>query len=179
MNDHTEDDDKKDAVLDEFAALMRRVEEQKEAAQVGLDEALVKITEGLTEHWTTGSGRRLRQIVWSIYNGSTLLALGDVLTNFDSEFGEAVAVLIRAKLAGVDDLDDRLRCVLKESGEMARYHKAADETPEDEVVLCPPIQVSASRLRELAESATKLERRIEAERRTEMARFAEEEARSV
>lgn len=179
MNDHTEDDAEKDAVVKDFTAMIRQAEERREAATVGLEEALVKITEGLTEHWTTGSGRRLRQIVWSTYNGSTLLALGDVLTNFDSEFGEAVAVLIRAKLAGVDDLDDRLRSVLKESGEMARYHKAADETPEDEVVLYPPIQVSASRLRELAESATKLEGRIEAECRAEMARFAEEEARSV
>lgn len=170
------DDPESKAVVAHFAAQMRKVRERQEAATVGLDEALAKIKDSLTHHWSTGSGRRLRQIVWSIYNGSTLLALGDVLTNFDSDHGEAVAVLIRAKLTGVDDIDGRLKRVLKASGEFARYDEAAKETPEDEEVLYPPIQVSADSLRRLAESATKLERRIEAERRAEAARYAEEEA---
>ena len=165
------------AALDEFTAQMRKITERKEAAAAGLDEALATITDAIKHHWGTGSGRRLRQIVWSIYNASTLVALGDVLTNFDSELGAAVAKLINAKLAGALDSDDILRRVLKESGEFARYEEAARETPEDDEVLYPPIQISASNLRRLAETSAKLEARIEAERRAEVQRYAEVESR--
>lgn len=114
-----------------------------------------KITVAVTEHWSTGSGRCLRQIVWSIYNGRTLVNLGDVLTNFDGEQCEAVATLNHAKLCSVD-MDDLLREVLKRSGEFFRYEEAERKTPEDEEVLYPPIQVSAERLRRLADSAARL-----------------------
>lgn len=165
----------KQAVLDEFARQMRKARERKEAAAAELPEALEKVTQAISHHWTTGSGRRLRQIVWSIYNASTLVALGDVLANFDADLGDAVATLLRAKLAGALDSDDILRRVLKESGEFARYEAAERETPEDEEVLYPPIQVSAESLHRLADSATKREARIKAEHDAEAARYAEEE----
>jgi hypothetical protein len=117
--------------------------------------SMEKITAAVTEHWSTGSGRRLRQIVWSIYNGRALVNLGDVLTNFDGELCEAVATLNHAKLCSVD-MDDLLREVLKRSGEFFRYEEAERKTPEDEEVLYPPIQVSAERLRRLADSAARL-----------------------
>ena len=173
----TDQDDEadKEAVLKEFALQMRKVRERKEAAAVELPAALEMITKAIKHHWSTGSGRRLRQIVWSIYNASTLVALGDVLTNFDTELGSAVATLIHAKLAGALDSDEILQRVLKESGEFARYEAAERDTPEGEEVLYPPIQVSAESLRRLADSAAKLEHRIEAERAAEAARYAEEE----
>jgi Family of unknown function (DUF6130) len=93
-----------------------------------------KITAAVTEHCSTGSGRRLRQIVWSIYNGRTLVNLGDVLTNFDGELCEAVATLNHAKLCSVD-MDDLLREVLKRSGEFFRsprighIHITVDDAP--------------------------------------------------
>jgi hypothetical protein len=170
-----EPDANKQAVLDAFAAQMQKIRERKEAASAELPEALEMITEALKHHWSTGSGRRLRQIVWSIYNASTLVALGDVFTNFDTELGGAVATLIRAKLAGALDSDEILRRVLKESGEFARYEAAERETPEDEEVLYPPIQVSAEGLRRLADSAARLEVRIKAERHAEAARYAEQD----
>lgn len=173
---HEPTEEEKQATLGAFFAAVKESEARRDEAATGLDAALEKITEALTHHWTTGSGRRLRQIVWSIYNTRTLLALGDVLTNFDADFGEAVAVLIRAKLAGVDDLDDRLKRVLKVSGEFARYEDAQRDTPEDEEVLYPPMQISAESLRRLANSAAKLEARIEAERRAEAARYEADEA---
>lgn len=173
---HEPTEEEKQAVLDEFAAMMRKSRERKEAAAAGLDEALATITAAIKEHWSTGSGRRLRQIIWSMYNGSTLVALGDVLTNFDTDLGGAVAKVINAKILGAIDDDDILRRVLKESGEFARYDAAAKDTPEYEDVFYPPIQFSANRLRELAGAAAKYEARIEAERRAEQRRYDEEEA---
>ena len=154
---------------------MRKVRERKKAAAAGLDEALATITAAIKEHWSTGSGRRLRQIIWSIYNGSTLVALGDVLTNFDTDLGGAVAKVINAKILGAIDDDNILRRVLKESGEFARYDEAAKDTPEDEEVLYPPSRCLPTDCASLAESSTKLEARIEAERRAEQRRYEEEE----
>ena len=125
-----------------------------------------KITEALSDHWSTGSGRRLRQIVWSIYNGRTLVILGDVLANFDSELGEAVATLMHAKLCGVS-MDDLLREILQRSGEFARYEKVERETPEDERVFYPPLPLSAESLHRLARSANRQAASIEEERRIE------------
>ena len=90
----------------------------------------------------------------------------DVLTNFDGELGEAVATLIHAKLCGVD-MDDLLREVLKRSGEFARYEEAERETPEDEMVIYPPLPLSAESLHQLARCAAGKEARIEEERRLE------------
>ena len=160
--------------LKHFFAATGAAKKRREDAAAQLAPALEKITDALTDHWSTGSGRRLRQIVWSIYNGRTLVILGDVLTNFDSELGEAVATLIHAKLCGVD-MDALLREILKRSGEFARYEEAERQTPEDEEVLYPPIQVSAERLRRLADSAARLEVRIKAQHHAEAARYAEED----
>jgi hypothetical protein len=122
--------------LKQFYAASGAVKKRREQAAAQLMPVLEKITEALTKHWSTGSGRRLRQIVWSIYNGRTLVILGDVLTNFDGELGEAVATLIHARLCGVD-MDDLLREVFKRSGEFARYEEAERETPKDEIVIYP------------------------------------------
>lgn len=176
---HESTEEEKQAVHDEFTAQMRKVQDRKKAAAAGLDEALATITAAIKEHWSTGSGRRLRQIIWSIYNGSTLVALGDVLTNFDTNLGGAVAKVISAKILGAIDDDDILRRVLKESGEFARFDATAKDTPEDEEVFYPHVQASADWLRRLAESATKHEARIEAERRRDEQRFREEEERAA
>ena len=153
--------------MDSFAAEMRQIRAAKQAAKVALDEALPIITEVLTFHWSTGSGRRMRQIVWSIWNGDTLVPLWDVLSGFDYKLGRAVAKLIEAKLAGALDSDEILRKVLKDSGEFARYDEAAADTPEGEDVIYPPLSVSADRLRDLADAAAAKESRIEAQRRAE------------
>ena len=129
---------------------MRQIRAAKEAAKVGLEEALPVITEALTYHWSTGGGRRMRQIVWSIWNGSTLISLWDVLCGLDYKLGRAAAKLIEAKLMGALESDEILRRMLEDSGEFTRYDEAAAETPEGEEVIYPPLAVSAERLRELA-----------------------------
>ena len=158
--------------LSEFAAQMRPVKESKEAAKAGLDEALATITETLQHHWVTGSGRRLRQIVWSIWNGHTLVPMWDVLGGFDHQLGRAVAKLLEAKLLGALDSDEILRRVLKESGEFARFEDLERATPEDEEVVYPPSPVTAESLRKLADAIEKQEARMEAQARAEDARLA-------
>jgi hypothetical protein len=155
--------------LKQFFAASEAAKRRREGAAAQLAPALEKVTEALIDHWSTGSGCRLRQIVWSIYNERTLVILGEVLTNFDGELGEAVSTLIHAKLCGVD-MDDLLREVLKRSGEFARYHEAERETPKDEMVIYPPLPLSAESLRRLARSAASHEVRIEEERRAEARR---------
>ena len=159
--------------MEGFAAEMRQIRDAKQAAKVGLEEALPVITDALTYHWSTGGGRRMRQIVWSIWNGSTLISLWDVLSGLDYKLGRAAAKLIEAKLMGALESDEILRRMLEDSGEFTRYDEAAAETPEGEEVIYPPLAVSAERLRELADSAAAKENRIEAERRAE----AQESAR--
>lgn len=164
---HRPTEEEKHAVVEEFAAYTREIKAHKEAAKVGLDEALTTITEAIRQHWGTGGGRRLRQIVWSLWNGHTLVPLWDVLGGLDYQLGRAVAKLIEAKLMGALDRDEILRRVLTESGEFARYDEAASDTPEDEEVIYPPIPASAETLRKLAEAVASKEARIEAERRAE------------
>ena len=55
--------------LKQFLTASGAAKKRREDAEAQLAPALEKITEALTDHWSTGSGRRLRQIVWSIYNG--------------------------------------------------------------------------------------------------------------
>ena len=171
---HRPTEEEKRAAMEDFAAEMRQIRAAKEAAKAGLDEALLVVTEVLTHHWSTGGGRRMRQIVWSIWNSATLVSLWDVLSGLDYKLGRAAAKLIEAKLAGALESDEILRRVLEDSGEFARYDQAAADTPEDEEVIYPPLSVSADRLRELADSAAAKEIRIEAQHRAE----AQESARS-
>ena len=163
----------------DFAAQMRQIREHKQAAKVGLDEALTTITEAIRQHWSTGGGRRLRQIVWSLWNGDTLVALWDVLGGLDYDLGRAVAKLIEAQLVGALDSDDYLRRVLTESGEFARYDEAARDTPEGEEIIYPPLAVSADRLRKLADAAESKEARFGAEARAEDERLARLEEATV
>ena len=157
----------------DFAAEMRQIRAAKEAAKIGLDEALPVITEVLSHHWSTGGGRRVRQIVWSIWNGATLVSLWEVLSGLDYKLGRAAAKLIEAKLAGALESDEILRRVLEDSGEFARYDEAAADTPENEEVVYPPLSVSADRLRELADSAAAIESRNEAQRHAEAQQAAQ------
>lgn len=160
------------AAMDGFVAQMRQIKEHKERAKAGLDEALTTITEAIRQHRTTGGGTRLRQIVWSLWNGDTPIGLYHVLGGLDYELGCAVAKLFEAWLVGAVDDDKYLRRVLRESGEFARYEEAQRDTPKGEEVIYPPLPISAERLRELAEAATNKEARYEAECRAEDARFA-------
>ena len=149
---------------------MQRVKERKESVSPDkLNEALKTITDYLKTGWSTGDGRRLRQFVWSLWNGFHLINLYDLSSGLDGRLTDAVIVVFNAAM--VDALsEDQKRCVLNESGELARWEKANTETPEDEEVLYPPFPMSTDGLRRVAHSAAQNDKRIEQQRRAERTR---------
>ena len=157
-------EEEQQAALNEFAREMRRVKERKESVPPEtLNEALETISGYLKTGWSTGGGRRLRQFVWSLWNGFHLINLYDLSSGLDGRLTDAVIVVFNAAM--VDALsEDQKRLVLKESGEFARWEQASAETPEDEEVLYPPFPMSTDGLRRVAHSAEQSDRRIEQQR---------------
>ena len=160
---HRATDEQKDAAMNDFAAQMRQIKAHQQPVKADRDAALSVITQAIRHHWSTGGGTRLRQIVWSLWNGDTVVGLYHVLGGLDYELARPVAKLLEAWLVGAVDEDKYLRRVLTESGEFARYEQAQRDTPEGEEVIYPPLPMSADRLRDLAEAATSKEARYEAE----------------
>ena len=167
---HFPTEEEEQATLNEFAREMQRVKERKESVPPDkLNEALETITDYLKTGWSTGGGRRLRQFVWSLWNGFHLLNLYDLSSGLDVRLTDAVIVVFNAAM--VDALtEDQKRRMLKESGEFARWEQARIETPEDEEVLYPPFPMSTDGLRRVAHSAEQSDRRIERQRSAEQAR---------
>ena len=163
-------EEEQQAVLNEFAREMRRAKERRESvAPEKLNEALETIASYLKTGWSTGGGRRLRQFVWSLWNGHHLINLFDLSSGLDGRLTDAVIVVFNAAM--VDALSEKQkRRVLKESGEFARWEQACADTPENEEVLYPPFPMSPDGLRRVAHSAEQSDRRIEQQRRAEQAR---------
>ena len=172
---HFPTEEEQQATLNEFAREMRRADERKESVSPEkLNEALETITDYLKTGWSTGGGRRLRQFVWSIWNGFHLINLYDLSSGLDGRLTDAVIVVFNAAM--VDALsEDQKRRVLKESGELARWEQASADTPEDDEVLYPPFPMSTDGLRRVAYSATQHDKRIEQQRRAEHSREANDD----
>jgi len=172
---HFPTEEEQQATLNEFAREMQRVKERKDSvSQQKLQEALATISDYLKTGWSTGGGRRLRQFVWSLWNGFHLINLYGLSSGLDGRLTDAVIIVFHAAM--VDALsEDQKRLVLKESGEFARWEQASAETPEDEEVLYPPFPMSTEGLRRVAHSAEQNDRRIEKQRRAEQAREANDE----
>lgn len=139
-----------------------------------LDAALATITEYLSTGWSTGGGRRLRQFMWSLWNGHHLINLFDLSSGLDGPLTDAVNVVFRGAMVGALS-EEQKRGVLKNSGELSRWEATRAATPEDEEVLYPPFQIDAEELRKLAYSVENSNKRIEQERRAEEARFTAQE----
>ena len=163
------------AALGEFSREMRRAKERRESVPPEkLDEALEAITNYLKTGWSTGGGRRLRQFIWSLWNGFHLINLFDLCSGLDGRLTDAVIIVFKAAMVDVLS-EEQKRRVLKESGEFLRWEQASAETPEDEEVLYPPFPMSTDGLRRLAHSAEQNDRRIEKQRREEEARESNHE----
>lgn len=163
------------ATVKMFAREMQRSQERRDAVSLEkLNEALKTVSDYLKTGWGTGGGRRLRQFVWSLWNGYHLLNLYDLSSGLDGRLTEAVIVIFHAAM--VDALsEDQKRRVLKESGEFARWEEARAETPEEDVVIYPPFPMSTEELRRLAHSAEQFDKRLEQERRAEQEREPSDE----
>jgi hypothetical protein len=147
----------KEEALEEFHGTVRASEARlKSVLPEELDSALSTVAEYLRTGWSTGSGRRLRHFVWSLWNGWHLVNLFDLSHGLDSVLTDAVITLFRAAMVGALK-EDHLRCLLTESGEMRRWKEAEQETPEGFEVLYPPPPLDADALIRLAEAASRLE----------------------
>ena len=131
-----------------------------------LQGALDVITDYLQSGWVTGGGRRLRQFVWSLWNGHHLLNLFDLSSGLDSRLTDAVLITFRAAMLGALQ-EGSMRRLLQQSGEFARWEAASAQTPEEEQVLYPPLAISTDSLRRLTHSAVQNDLRIDQERRAE------------
>ena len=163
------------ATLRSFAREMQRIKERRDAVSPEtLDKALKTVTDYLKTGWTTGGGRRLRQFVWSLWNGYHLLNLYDLSSGLDGPRTEAVIVIFHASM--VDALSEtQKRRMMEESGELARWEQARAKTPENDVVIYPPFPMSTEELRRLAHSAEQFDKRLEQERRAEQNRGASDD----
>ena len=121
-----------------------------------------------------GGARRLRQFVWSLWNGFHLLNLFVLASGLDGRLTDAVIVVFNAAMVGALG-EEQKRRVLKKSGEFVRWEQARAETPEDEDVIYPPFPMSAEGLHRLAHSAEQQDSRLEKERRIGHASAANDE----
>jgi hypothetical protein len=84
----------KKAALDEFDTQMRAAKARlKSVSPEQLDAALTTVTGYLRTGWTTGGGRRLRQFVWSLWNGWHLVNLFDLSRGLDGALTDAVVTI--------------------------------------------------------------------------------------
>lgn len=90
------------------------------------------------KHPDTGNGRRVRDLIWSLYGDAHQINLCDTLSYLDLRMGEAVLAAIRARFILGGDCEDILRSILLESGEMARWNEAEARTPEGCQIVYPP-----------------------------------------
>jgi len=96
--------------------------------------------------------------IWNTWN------LYDLASYSVAPLTEAVIVLFRAAM--VDVLTEaQKRRLLTDSGELARWERVCEETPEDEEVLYPGLPASGEFLMKLAVSAQRSEKRAEDARR--------------
>ena len=171
MELHEPTEQEKQSALDELTRHMTALKKRRNSIPSDeLQSALETITHGLTHHWSTGGGTRLRRFIWSLWNDWHHVNLFGLCAGLDYELGDAVVVIFRAQMVGVLT-EDHKRRVLKQSGEFDRWERARAETPDDEDVLYPPLSLGTDDLRRLAHSATQYGRRLEAKRAAEALRI--------
>ena len=88
--------EEQDNALNEFAREMQRAKERRESVPPEkLHEALETISDYLRTGWSTGGGRRLRQFVWSLWNGFHLINLFNLSSALDGRLTDAVVVVLK------------------------------------------------------------------------------------
>ena len=136
--------------LNFFRDLKRRDAERRASVDpAALEAALLTLTRTLQVNWSTHGGTHLRRFVWSLWNGLHPVNLYQVGGGWDGKINDAVILVFTASFRGLLE-EDRLRRLLEESGEMARWDAARAATPEPFAVNYPPLPVN------LREHAAKL-----------------------
>lgn len=151
MKIHLSTPEEEKAALDEFFASQREGKQAASDAAKALDDAAPTLIDACRQY-DTGGGRRIRDIVWSLYGCSHNVNLGDACSGLDGKLAKAAGAAIQARLFFGPDCEDRLRDILEKSGEMARWNDAEKETPPGQVVAYPPPALSPEQMRRLADS---------------------------
>lgn len=114
--------------------------------------ALPLLTDTLRQHWSTGQGKRIRAIVWSLYGGDHPVGLGYALSGLDDKLARAIGTAIQARVSAGAAVEPLLKTVLEDSGELRRYQEVAAKLPEHLPVPYPAPELTAAQLRELADA---------------------------
>ena len=127
------------AALD--AMCQREAERRASVDPAALEGALLTLTYTLQANWSAHGGTHLRRFVWSLWNGLHPVNLYQVSGGWDGKINEAVILVFAGYFRGLVE-EDRLRRLLNESGEMARWDEAQAATPEPFAVDYPPLPVN-------------------------------------
>jgi len=117
------------AALNDFARAMREAKQRRESVRPDeLSKALDAITDYLASGWSTGGGRRLRQFVWSLWNGFHLINLYDLSSGLDGKLTDAVIVVFRAAMVDAFTEDQKRRVLQRSKGVCAMGGSARRDT---------------------------------------------------
>lgn len=117
-----------------------------------LDRATPVLTEVLTAHRTTGHGKRVRHVLWSLYTASHMVNLGEACCGLDRHIADALLAAIAARLVIGPDVEPALKEILRASGEFSRFDEMERSTPDHLPVIYPPPPVDSQTLREMADA---------------------------
>lgn len=148
--------------MDELFSSLREHKSAGRDAGAALDAATPALIDACRQY-DTGGGRRIRDIVWSLYGCHHTVNLGDALSNLDPNLSKAALAAVQARLFLGPDSEDKFRDILVQSGEMSRWAAAEKLTPEGQTVAYPPPPMSPGQMRRLAESVELTEKAREAQ----------------
>ena len=117
-----------------------------------LEAALPLLAHTLRHHWSTGQGKRVRAIVWSLYGGDHPVGLGFAPSRIDTKLARALGPAIPTPGEARPAVEPFFKAALEESGELARYEEAAAKIPDHLPTPYPPPELTARQLRELADA---------------------------
>ncbi len=116
------------AVLEDFSVKLRLGRQRSAAVASQLDAAAPLLIEVLQND--THQSNQVRQIIWSLYNCSDRIALGDLCSGLDLNLAGAVAAAISGRLFMSADVEPILKEILTTAGEFKRFAAAEKQTPE-------------------------------------------------
>jgi hypothetical protein len=120
--------EKSSDVLKELTSMLSLGRNRSAAAASQLDAAAPLLIEVLQND--THQSDQVRQIIWSLYNCSERIALGNLCSGLDLNLAVAVAAAISGRLFMGADVEPILKKILSAAGEFKRFAAAEKQTPE-------------------------------------------------
>lgn len=117
---HSPTEAENQASLASFFADQKKFLARARVAEQSLQAATQNLITVLSEPGT-GQSTKVANIIWSAWNGSHTVGLGDALSGLDHHIAESVLALLEARLSLGGDADEMIRYILDQSGEMDRF----------------------------------------------------------